>query len=150
LQEEAPDPAVPNHYFTLQTTRESEVCRDLGAKFVFLPVELVNGREFPRRQPPTIAAFLKLMDDPETYPILFHCKAGLHRTGVLAALYRQEYEGWSKEDALRELKNHGFGEFVSSAANPYIVQYILGHQPRGKVVSSEEGMIGWQGDQVTR
>ena len=85
----------------------------MGVKFVFLPVELVNGREFPRKHPPTIDAFLALMDDQSTYPVLIHCRAGLHRTGVLAALYRQEYEGWTSAEALRELKNHGFGEFVA-------------------------------------
>jgi tyrosine-protein phosphatase SIW14 len=130
LQDEAPDPAVPDHYFTLQTTLESEVCRSMGAKLVFLPVELVNGREFPRKHAPTIDAFLELMDDPGSYPVLIHCRAGLHRTGVLVALYRQEYEGWSPGEALRELKNHGFGEFVSSAANPYIVQYVLKYETR--------------------
>ncbi len=132
LQDEAPDPAVLNHYFTLRTTPESEICRELGVKFVFLPVELVNSRQFPKIHPPTVDAFLKLLDDPNTYPVLIHCKAGLHRTGVLAALYRQEYEGWTPAEALRELKNHGFGEYVSSSANPYIVQYVLQYQPRSK------------------
>jgi len=130
LQEESPDPELPNHYFTLRTTPESEVCKKLGANLVFLSVELVNGREFPQKQPPTIDAFLKLMDDSATYPVLIHCRAGLHRTGVLVAVYRQEYEGWTSAEALRELKNHGFGEFVSSASNPYIVQYVLKYQPR--------------------
>jgi tyrosine-protein phosphatase SIW14 len=139
LQDEAPDPAVLNHYFTLETTPESQVCKSLGVKLIFLPVEVVNGREFPRKRPATIDAFLKLMDDPETYPVLIHCKAGLHRTGVLAALYRQEYEGWSSQEALRELKNHGFGEFVSSSANPYIVQYILKYEPRSRTARQPLG-----------
>jgi tyrosine-protein phosphatase SIW14 len=138
LQEEAPDPALPNHYFTLQTTPESAVCQELGVKFLFMPVDLVYSRDLPRKHAPAIDNFLKLLDDPDTYPILFHCRAGLHRTGVLAALYRQEYEGWSREDALRELKNHGFGEFVSSAANPYIVQYILKYEPRRQQASQRD------------
>ncbi len=130
LQDESPDPAVPDHYFTLGTTLESEVCRDMGVKFIFLPVELVNSREFPRKHAPTVESFLKIMDDPANYPVLIHCRAGLHRTGVLAALYREEYDHWTPAEALRELKNHGFGEFVSSSANPYIVQYVLQYQPR--------------------
>lgn len=135
LQDEAPDPAVLNHYFTTRTTLESEVCKDLGVKFIFLPVELVNSRDFPRTHAPTVERFLQLMDDPDTYPVLLHCKAGLHRTGVLAAMFRIEYDGWAPYEALRELKNHGFGEFVSSSANPYIVQYILQYQPRRQPVS---------------
>lgn len=130
LQDEDPEPQLNNHYFTLQTTAESEVCRREGARMVFLFVELVNQHLEPGKQPPTIPAFLRIMDDPENYPVLIHCRAGLHRTGCLVALYRQEYEGWSKADALRELKNHGFGEFFSTSANPYIVQYILDYEPR--------------------
>jgi tyrosine-protein phosphatase SIW14 len=146
LQDESPDPAVPNHYFTFQTTPESEVCKSMGAKFVFLPVELVNGRDFPRTHAPTIDTFLKLMDDPASYPVLIHCRAGLHRTGVLTALYRQEYQGWSREEALRELKNNGFGEFVSSAANPYIVQYILQYERRSEEVGVRSEHIGVMGE----
>ncbi len=132
LQEEAPDPEILNHYYTLKTTAESAVCKSMGVKFVFLPVELVYSRDYPRKQPSTFAKFLSLMDDPDIYPVLLHCKAGLHRTGVLAALYRQEYEGWTPEEALRELKGHGFGEYVSSSANPYIVQYVLHYRPRNQ------------------
>ena len=72
------------------------------------------------------------MDDPASYPVLIHCKAGLHRTGILAALYRMEYEGWTREEALHELKAHGYGEFASTAANHYINQYVLGYQPRAR------------------
>lgn len=130
LQEEAQDPDLFDHYFTLRTTPESEVCCRAGANFVFLAVGLVPPAEFPRRHSDTVEEFLRIMDNPESYPVLIHCKAGLHRTGVLAALYRREYQGWSADQALRELKSHGFGEFVSTSANPYIVQYILGYQPR--------------------
>src|SRR5689334_14169529 len=58
LQDEAPDPDLLNHYFTLRTTPESEVCREMGVDFRFLHVELVNGKEFPRKHPPTVETFL--------------------------------------------------------------------------------------------
>src|SRR5688500_16517221 len=80
LQEEALDPALPNSYFSLRTTPESAVCKSLGVDFRFIAVELVGSREFPSKQPATIDAFLKLLDDPKAYPILLHCRAGLHRT----------------------------------------------------------------------
>ena len=34
------------------------------------------------------------MDDPDSYPVLIHCNAGLNRTGVMVAVYRMEYQGW--------------------------------------------------------
>lgn len=132
LQEEAPDPELPKSYFNSSGRRESEVCKEMGARMVFLSVELVERWEVPDKQPSTIPEFLKIMDDASTYPVLIHCRAGLHRTGCLLATYRMEYEGWSWHDALRELKNHGFGEFASTSANDYIVQYVLQYQPRAR------------------
>ena len=41
--------------------------------------------------------------------ILIHCKHGADRTGVICAMYRIIFQNWSKEDALDELKNGGFG-----------------------------------------
>jgi tyrosine-protein phosphatase SIW14 len=61
--------------------------------------------------------------------VLLHCKAGLHRTGVLVATYRLEYEGWTPAAALAELRANGFGEWASTAANDYILDYILAYRP---------------------
>ena len=41
-------------------------------------------------------------------PVLLHCKHGADRTGVVIAMYRILYQGWSKEQAIDEMKNGGF------------------------------------------
>lgn len=43
-------------------------------------------------------------------PVLMHCKHGSDRTGLMAAMYRLVVQGWTKEDALREMTGGGFGE----------------------------------------
>ncbi len=53
--------------------------------------------------------------------ILIHCKHGSDRTGVICAMYRIIFQGWTKESALDELVNGGFG-FHSVFAN--IPRYI--------------------------
>ena len=84
------------------------------------------------------------MDDPESHPVLLHCRAGLHRTGVLVATYRQEFDGWGPFAALQELKEHGFGDKAATAANDYIRQYVLNFRPRDK--SQGSGVRGqWSG-----
>ena len=43
-------------------------------------------------------------------PVLMHCKHGSDRTGLIAAMYRVIVQGWSKEDALSEMTEGGFGD----------------------------------------
>jgi protein tyrosine/serine phosphatase len=43
-------------------------------------------------------------------PVLMHCKHGSDRTGLMAAMYRVVVQGWSKEDALKEMTEGGFGD----------------------------------------
>jgi protein tyrosine/serine phosphatase len=43
-------------------------------------------------------------------PVLMHCKHGSDRTGLIAAMYRVIVQGWSKEDALSEMTQGGFGD----------------------------------------
>jgi tyrosine-protein phosphatase SIW14 len=129
LQEENQDPDLPASYFNTSRERESEICRSLGAKLAFVFVELVSAEQVGKERPPTIDRFLEIMDDPANYPVLIHCKAGLHRTGILAAVYRMEYQHWNRFDAWHELRAHGFGEFVSDASNNYITQYVLSYEP---------------------
>lgn len=40
--------------------------------------------------------------------VLMHCKHGQNRTGLIAAMYRIVFEGWSKADAMAEMQQ-GFG-----------------------------------------
>lgn len=42
-------------------------------------------------------------------PILIHDWHGADRTGLISALYRVVFQGWSKENAIDELMNGGFG-----------------------------------------
>jgi protein tyrosine phosphatase (PTP) superfamily phosphohydrolase (DUF442 family) len=56
-----------------------------------------------------IAAALRVLVDPDARPLLVHCRHGSDRTGVVVAAYRIVVEGWSKEEALRELREGGFG-----------------------------------------
>ena len=42
-------------------------------------------------------------------PMLIHCQLGSDRAGVVVAMYRIIFQGWTKQDALDELVNGGFG-----------------------------------------
>lgn len=42
-------------------------------------------------------------------PVLLHCQHGADRTGLVTAMYRMLYQQRNKEDALREMKEGGYG-----------------------------------------
>jgi hypothetical protein len=125
FQDEYPDPDISRDCLGLQTVKESELCERLGVRYVFLQPDLIPRRQVPEHRPRAIDEFLALMDDPSAYPVLLHCRAGLHRTGVMVAVYRMEYDGWGPQQALQELRDNGFGLWASTGANDYITQYIL-------------------------
>jgi tyrosine-protein phosphatase SIW14 len=128
--DEDPDPELHANRFNRAGIKESELCKQLNVNYKFIFVKLLADDRVGKDVPPAIEPFLKIMDDPQSYPVLIHCKAGLHRTGVMAALYRMEYDGWTREDAMRELKAHGFGYFLANNSNDYIAQYVMNYQPR--------------------
>lgn len=135
LQDENPDPLLANGYFDRPSVLESEVCRENGAKFVFLSFKddrgLISRKEASEtNRPKVINDFLALCDDPSNRPMLIHCMAGLHRTGCLSAIWRMEYDHWSREDALRELRANGFGDRKATIANDYVLEYIHLYKPR--------------------
>jgi tyrosine-protein phosphatase SIW14 len=129
LQDEFPDPQVRNSYLDRSTTSEVELCKSLGVRYVYIAPDLISRQKTESERPRAIEQFLAVMDDPSNYPALIHCKAGLHRTGVMVAVYRMEYEGWSPLAALEEAKANGFGEWAGAADNDYIEQYIMRYQP---------------------
>jgi len=56
-----------------------------------------------------VKAFLAIMDDTNAVPVLVHCQHGADRTGTMCALYRILRQGWKTEDAIREMKEGGYG-----------------------------------------
>jgi protein tyrosine phosphatase (PTP) superfamily phosphohydrolase (DUF442 family) len=53
--------------------------------------------------------FLQIVTNPRRSPVLVHCQHGADRTGTMCALYRVAVQGWSKEEALKEMMQGGFG-----------------------------------------
>lgn len=56
-----------------------------------------------------VVKFLRIATTPVLQPVLVHCKHGSDRTGVMVAIYRVAYEGWTKEQATSEMIGGGFG-----------------------------------------
>lgn len=137
LQNDFPDPDLSWSFWDRRTLKESEMCRQLGVRYVLIEPDLVSRRRLGEIRPQAIDQFLHLMDDPSIYPVLVHCKAGLHRTGILTAVYRMEYQGWSPAEAFLEMKALGFGDRDCTVANDYVKQYVLNYHPGMRKLSAE-------------
>jgi protein tyrosine/serine phosphatase len=68
-----------------------------------------------------VIAFLKIVNDTNNLPVFIHCQRGADRTGTMCAMYRLALCGWSKEEALAELRDGGF-HFAPIWAN--LVKFI--------------------------
>jgi tyrosine-protein phosphatase SIW14 len=122
------DPSLRHSPFDQTKELESEVVTAAGARYLQFDGNSVNAAGTGGR-PRQVDDFLKVMDDEANYPVLYHCAAGLHRTGWMTAVYRMEYEGRGKAVALDELKANGFGEFKATDANVYIKLYVFDYVP---------------------
>ncbi|MGB9906713.1 MAG: dual specificity protein phosphatase family protein [Candidatus Saccharicenans sp.] len=65
--------------------------------------------------------FLQIVTNPEEGPYLVHCHHGADRAGLFVAVYRVVVQGWSREEAIREMQQGGFG-FHNTYTN--IVKYL--------------------------
>ncbi len=133
LQHEQPDPLLPENWLGKGTVRESELCQQLGVKYVLLTPDVLPPGNTVEMEPPVVQEWLDLLKNEANYPILLHCKAGLHRTGRLTAIYRMELHGWSAGEALRELRANGYGFTAASENDAFVVQFIQNYKPRRKV-----------------
>jgi protein tyrosine phosphatase (PTP) superfamily phosphohydrolase (DUF442 family) len=53
--------------------------------------------------------FLQIVTNRKRTPVFVHCHHGSDRTGAMCALYRIAVQGWSKDDAIREMTRGGYG-----------------------------------------
>ncbi len=83
--------------------------------------------------PPTAAQlseFLQIVNDPANQPVYVHCVGGRHRTGVMTATYRMTHEGWTAEQAFKEMKDYKFG---SDFLHPEFKDFVYHYRPETAV-----------------
>jgi protein tyrosine/serine phosphatase len=56
-----------------------------------------------------LVEFLQVVTDPEKQPVFVHCHHGADRTGLSVAAYRMAVQGWTAEEAVREMRDGGYG-----------------------------------------
>lgn len=56
-----------------------------------------------------VVRFFQIVTNEKRMPVLVHCKHGADRTGTMCALYRVVVQGWTKEEAIREMTDGGYG-----------------------------------------
>jgi tyrosine-protein phosphatase SIW14 len=108
--------------------REEEYCTAHGIRYVRIRPRVWTPTEegaVPAEQP--VNEFLNVMDDPNVYPVLLHCFAGKHRTGALCSIYRMEYQHWTNDEAIQELKSLGYTNLDSEED---VLGYLESYVPR--------------------
>ena len=85
---------------------EQALVERAGMKFYRIPLTTSE-----RPSEAAIARFLKLVDDPANQPVYVHCQGGRHRTGVMTAVYRMMHDGWTADQAYKEMKQYRFEGF---------------------------------------
>lgn len=74
----------------------------LGMQYVSIPSHC----PFPKDEP--FAKFLRVLRENTGKKAFVHCRLGDDRTGMAVAAYRMAEEGWSAEEAMKEMKAFGF------------------------------------------
>ncbi len=109
---------------TVVDLRRSQSNRD-GVRGIALHHEyipMLGWPLFPKEE--QVIKFLQVVTDSRKTPVLVHCQHGADRTGVMCAVYRVAVQGWTKEKALDEMVEGGFG--FHGTRDGSVVQWING------------------------
>jgi len=90
-----------------------------------------------------VAKFLSIINDPSSGKIFMHCKAGIHRTGAMGAVYRIAHDGWDYDKTYAEMKNYEFSAgLFHGALKSFVKKYsekVAASQP---VVAAKIAVAG--------
>jgi tyrosine-protein phosphatase SIW14 len=86
---------------TLRKSEGQEV-RKLGMRYYAIEWHC----PFPKDE--IMAKFLKIVHDHPGKKIFVHCRLGNDRTGMLIASYRMAEQGWSPDEAMKEMEDFGY------------------------------------------
>ena len=81
---------------------EQKQVTKLGMQYVSIPWRCFHPQD------ERIARFLALVQKNRGKKIFVHCRLGDDRTGLMIATYRMAEQGWTAEEAMKEMKAFGF------------------------------------------
>ena len=84
-----------------------------GMQYVSIPWHCL----FPKDN--VFVRFLAVLRDNPGKKIFVHCRYGDDRTGMMIAAYRMSVEGWSADEALKEMDEFGFHHVVCHSLVEY-------------------------------
>ena len=96
---------------------EKALAEQYGMRYVSIPMST--------RKAPTeaeIEAFMAAVD--EDGAVYVHCVGGRHRTGVMTAIYRMTRDGYTGEQAFKEMKQYKYGpDFLHPEFKKFVLKY---------------------------
>jgi protein tyrosine/serine phosphatase len=96
---------------------EEEACSHAGAREVRLMMP-GDGRGTYEQYDEALA----ILTQPTNLPVLVHCARGSYRSGAVIASYRVRVQGWSEDDAVREMKAYR-AHLDDHILLPYLKEY---------------------------
>ena len=85
------------------------------------------------------AQFLQVVRDNPGKKIFVHCEHGVDRTGLMIAAYRMADQGWTSEQALREMDAYGF-DYVHRKWCSAVASYEISFPQRFSTSSALESL----------
>ena len=84
-----------------------DMARNAGLQYVNIPLLA----RVPATEEQT-DYFLGLVNDPANQPVYVHCKGGRHRTGGMTGIYRISHDGWTADQAYKEMMDYDFNNGI--------------------------------------
>jgi protein tyrosine/serine phosphatase len=118
------DPKVGIKIKTIIDLREfhGDISPAASSKLLIEQVPMNAGEEVSNVIDKDVIKVMKIISNQKNGPFLIHCLYGSDRTGLMSAMYRIIYQRWTKDQAIDEMVNGGYGFHSMWYGN--IVEYI--------------------------
>ena len=118
-----------NKIQTVIDLRKTKYQPYIDAEHLFLSRFGIKHFHVPSSQIPaeeTIDQFIKIMDEPNNFPVLIHCNDGEGRAVLFSAIYRIKYEAWDNDRARRasRLITYGSSFSTNSRKGIFLQKYV--------------------------
>jgi protein-tyrosine phosphatase len=100
----------------IERERQSVEARHI--RFISIPWSALHD---PRTE--EVRRFFEILRENPEKRIFVHCEVGADRTGTMVALYRIAGQGWTADDAVREMKAYHFHSFWFTHLGRYVEKF---------------------------